>query len=432
MAVSKDMILPIMSSVARQKGIDILSTGDWTHPIWFRELRDNLVESHEGLFALKNNDTSLREQNFILSTEISCIFTQNGKTHRMHNLVISPSFEVCEKINKELKKRGCNLAADGRPIIGLTSKQLLELILEVDERCLLIPCHIWTPWFSLYGANSGFESFTQCFEELSDYVYGIETGLDSDPEMNWQIGDLKHKTLLSFSDAHSPSKMGREETVFRLQKPSFTNIAEAIMSQTLISKGKKPQNTVGYTIEFYSEEGKYYYNGHRKCGIYQTPAQTRESGTTCPVCKRKLTIGVRQRVDDLITNPSSGTTETREYDIKWILDPTAVRPPFMKLVPLNEIIAQSLAVGVGSKRVHQMLTLLHATLGSELDILLKTKNSKIAVIAGERIAQGIDYVRNGNIVIKPGYDGLYGKVSIFDSNSSNVPSKQDKQLGIDF
>lgn len=430
MAVSKDMTLPIMSSVARQKGIDILSTGDWTHPMWFAELKQQLVQSHEGLFMLKNSTKTPHTQHFILSTEISCIFTQNGKAHRMHNLVVSPSFETCEKVNQALAKRGCNVASDGRPIIGLSSKQLLQLVLEIDERCLLIPCHIWTPWFSLFGAHSGFESFTDCFEEMSAYVYGIETGLDSDPQMNWQVKDLENKTLLSFSDAHSPMKMGREATVFRLQSPSFTNIREAIMSQALRSHGKTPHNTVGFTIEFYPEEGKYHYTGHRKCGVYQTPEETRQQGTLCPVCKRKLTVGVLAQVEALSTQSVRGTIEEKDFGMQWISDPKKERPPFVKIVPLNEIIAESLGFGVGSKRVKSLYQSICLKLGSELDILLKTDIATIALFAGERIAEGIEKVRRGDLMIQPGFDNEYGKVRIWEK--SEEIERKKIQLGIDF
>ncbi len=463
MAVSKDMTLPIMAQYARKKGIEILSTGDWTHPLWFREIKAQLTETNGGLFQLKSEarisksetntqpkaDRPLAENfqkpiYFLLSVEISCIFTQKGKSHRMHNLVLSPSIATAEKISQALLKRGCNLSSDGRPIIGLTSKQLLQLVLETDERAMLIPCHIWTPWFSLYGANSGFDRFEDCFEDLSEYIYGIETGLSSDPEMNWQIKDLDTKSILSFSDAHSPAKMGREATVFRLEEASYENIRKAIMepSQRLASSNERPvQNKVLYTIEFYPEEGKYHYNGHRNCNVYQTPDETREKGVICPVCKRKITVGVMQRVEDLAGENVHGVVQKNQQGLKWIGDPKGKRPPFVKMVPLNEIIGESFALGVSTIKVKGMFDTLCNAFGSELAVLLKTPISEIKKIAGAKIAEGVAKVRAGDIHIKPGYDNEYGIVKIWSADSARgstakeEETKEDSsktQLGIDF
>ncbi|MBI2034249.1 MAG: hypothetical protein HYT11_00780, partial [Candidatus Levybacteria bacterium] len=224
------MTLPVMGQYAQQKGIDILSACDWTHPLWFKEMRQQLEEMGEGIYSLKSQVLSTKSQVdkekktlFILSTEISSIYSQGGKLRRIHNLVFAPNFETAEKISKELVRRGCNLHSDGRPIIGLSSKNLLELILSIDERCLLIPCHVWTPHFGIYGSASGFDSLDEAFGDLAKNIYGIETGLSSDPEMNWQIGELINRSILSFSDAHSPAKMGREATVF-VSKDGMSNV----------------------------------------------------------------------------------------------------------------------------------------------------------------------------------------------------------------
>ena len=292
-AVSPNMVLPQMALWAKKKGINILSTGDWTHPLWFREIKDQLVEGEQGLFKLKNSDDKSKDLQFLLSVEISSIYSQGGRGHRIHNLVFSPSFETAEKINKELVKRGGNLASDGRPIIGLSSIQLLELIRSIDENVLLIPCHAWTPWFSLYGSNSGFDSIEEAFGNYAKYIYGVETGLSSDPFMNWQISELKNRSILSFSDAHSLMKMGREATVFVPKddppvggsndngKITFNDIVSAI------KKEEAAKFKIGYTIEFYPEEGKYHYNGHRNCQVVQTPQETKEKGKICPVCHRR-------------------------------------------------------------------------------------------------------------------------------------------------
>ncbi|MDE2591069.1 MAG: hypothetical protein KGL95_15535, partial [Patescibacteria group bacterium] len=227
-AVSPQMMPPVMSAVGKQKGIDILATGDWTHPLWLREIKNYLTDAEEGLYKIKSPGPDQEKTRFLLSVEIANIYSQGGKGRRIHNLVFVPSFATAEKINRELMKRGFNLTSDGRPILGMSSKHLLEMVLSIDERSLLIPAHIWTPWFGMYGMQSGFTSLRESFENLADHVYGIETGLSSDPEMNWEIEELRTRSILSFSDAHSPAKMGREATVFELENLSYENIRQAI------------------------------------------------------------------------------------------------------------------------------------------------------------------------------------------------------------
>lgn len=455
-AVSQEMNLLTMSNYAKKKGLEILATGDWIHPMWFREIKSQLEEAKQGLFQIKDQKSHLKnadkksemekEVYFLLSVEISCIFSQGGKSHRMHNLVLSPSFATSEKITKELIRRGCNVSSDGRPIIGLTAKQLLQLMLEIDEEAMLIPCHIWTPWFSLYGANSGFDRLEDCFEDLSPYIYGIETGLSSDPEMNWSVKDMDNRSILSFSDAHSPAKMGREATVFRLEDMSFENIRKAIMepSQRLASSGERlVSNKVLYTVEFYPEEGKYHYNGHRNCKVYQTPEETRKLGEICPVCHRRITVGVMQRVQDLSSREVHGIVQENKVGLRWIKDPTGKHPPFVKLVPLNEIIAEALGFTVASGKVKTMFDELCDYFGSEMTVLLKTSVVDIEKKAGERIAEGVAKVREGNIVIHPGYDNVYGTVRIWNKDEGTDGAKEAKgsekvgedvkdQLGIDF
>src|SRR3989344_8811494 len=314
-AVSKDMILPNMALFGRKKGIDILTVADWTHPLWFREMSEQLEETNEGLYKLKSQSANLKTttQNsnlgndllFILSTEVSSIYSQGGKVRRIHNLLFAPNFETAEKINKELQRRGCNLMADGRPIIGISAKDLLELVLGIDRRVVIVPCHIWTPWFSLYGSNSGFDTIEECFGNYAKHIYGIETGLSSDPEMNWRIPELKTRTILSFSDSHSLAKMAREATILALVKPTYMNVMRALIHPSILKNTVKPgeeeklRNKIAYSIEFYPEEGKYHYNGHRNCNIVQSPQETKEKGNMCPVCKRSMTIGVMQRVEEL-------------------------------------------------------------------------------------------------------------------------------------
>ncbi len=430
-AVSQDMILPTMARFAKQKGLDILTASDFTHPLWFKELGMQLEEAEEGIYKLKSSsfakasEDKQKETYFILSTEIASIYKQGEKLRRIHNLVFSPNLETVAKINKELIKRGCNLSSDGRPIIGLSSKQLLELILEIDERCFLIPCHVWTPHFGVYGSASGFDSLEEAFEELANNIYGIETGLSSDPEMNWEIKELDNRSILSFSDAHSPAKMGREATVFDLEKPTFTNMKQAIMR-------KGGANRIVYTIEFYPEEGKYHFSGHRNCKVVYGPKEIKEKGNICPVCNRRLTEGVLFRLQQLANQEAQVIAKHNASGLKWYTDAKKKHPPFVKLVPLLEIIAEGMDSTVSSIKVKEMFRNLCDELDSEITILLKTKIEDIAKIAGPKIADGIERVRHGTIALDPGYDGEYGKVKIWEEEKKEEKEALDdsSQLAI--
>jgi len=501
-AVSQQMILPIMAEWGRKKGLDILATGDWTHPLWLREIRSQLQEDGEGLYKLKSEirnpkfETNSNAQNsppkadqplaenvqkdplFLLSTEIASIYKQGEKVRRIHNLVFAPNFETVEKINKELVRRGCNLMADGRPIVGLSSKDLLELVLSIDDRSMLIPCHVWTPHFGIYGSASGFDSLDEAFGEFSKYIYGIETGLSSDPEMNWQMKELKNRSILSFSDAHSPAKMAREATVFELEKPSYENIRKAIMRKTdnriqktdgrkteetdktenqssveSVQSAIRPQSSVVspsrilYTIEFYPEEGKYHFSGHRNCKVVRGPEETKKEGNICPVCKRTLTEGVLYRVSQLGDKSLAGNFDNKmnSNNIKWYTDKAKNHPPYVKLVPLLEIVAQGLSRGarsgfarestVASQKVRAMFDGLCEEFSSEIEVLLKTPIDLIENRVGKKIAEGIEKVRKGTIVIDPGYDGEYGKVKIWNHDGSRIENKQEDekmQMGLGF
>lgn len=446
-AVSPQMTPPVMASYAEQKGIELLATGDWTHPIWYREIRNYLTEAEEGLFKIKNPTPQNEKTRFLLSVEIANIYSQGGKGRRIHNLVWVPSFESAEKVSKELTKRGFNLTSDGRPIIGLSSKNLLQMILEIDKRAMLIPCHIWTPWFGIYGQMSGFNSLKEAFEDLAPYVYGIETGLSSDPEMNWQIEELNTRSILSFSDAHSPAKMGREATVFRLESLSYDNIRKAVMRPSEKNQEERVKqygdNRVLYTIEFYPEEGKYHYSGHRNCNVSQTPEEQRATNGICPVCHRKVTDGVMRRVQELAQEDPRGFVKQNSSKLTWITDPKNVHPPFVKIVPLNEIIAEALGAPVASPKVKAVFDHLTKQEASEFDILLKTsleriEKSALSVTSGEfakKIAEGVEKVREEKIVIKPGYDGVYGVVKIWneeEESSADAKETPKEQIGLEF
>lgn len=439
-AVSPNMTLPVMQQHAIEKGLDILSTTDWTHPLWFKEIQRIVEEKYEGMYALKSQIQSSKSQKevlFLLATEIASIYKQGDKLRRIHNLVFAPNLAVAEKISKELLKRGSNLSADGRPIIGLSSKQLLELILTIDETCLLIPCHVWTPHFGVYGSASGFDSLEECFGDLSKYVYGIETGLSSDPEMNWQIAELKNRSILSFSDAHSAPKMGREATVF-VDKNGISNDKYQISNDGItyndlrLAIMRKPGKLrIGYTIEFYPEEGKYHFSGHRNCGIVFGPEEIKEKGTICPVCKRNLTEGVVNRVSQLANTESIVEIKYNEQGLKWYTDKTKRHPPYVKLVPLLEIVAEATQSTVMSQKVKDTYGNLCHKFDSELTVILKTPIAQIASLFGESIAHAIEQVRRGGITIAPGYDGVYGKVTIATYQEAKKEVEEIPQLTLD-
>ena len=401
-AVSQQMVIPEIASWAAKKGIKLVGTGDWTHPLWLRELKENLEEAGEGVYTPKKG---VRDVFFLLSTEISSIYTQDGKPHRIHNLVLAPSFPVVEEINNRLRGRGVNLFSDGRPITGLSSIELCGIVFSVSKDCLVIPAHIWTPWYSLYGSNSGFDSLKECFGEFADQIYAIETGLSSDPAMNWRIEELDNRSIVSFSDAHSPQKLGREATVFEMEEKKtleYEDIRRAIKEQK-----------ISYTIEFYPEEGKYHYTGHRKCGVKQSPEETRRLGETCPVCGRHLTVGVMHRVEELASQPAGYRP--------------ASRPPYKMLVPLVEILSEALGGGISSQIVESEYNHLTENFGSEFAVLLKTPIEEIAKIAGEKVAEGIKKVRSREIVVDPGYDGVFGAVKIWSGEKPSSAKASERQ-----
>ncbi|GAB4218657.1 MAG: endonuclease Q family protein [Candidatus Microgenomates bacterium] len=425
-AVSQKMDLEGIAYWASLKDIDLVATGDWTHPLWFREIKQKLKEISSGIFQLENN----KKVNFILSTEISSIYSHKGKVRRIHNLVFSPSIETAEKINKKLNSFGCNLLSDGRPIIGLSSKQLLELILEIDENAFLIPCHIWTPWFSLFGSKSGYDSIEESFDELSKYIYGIETGLSSDPIMNWQIKELENRSILSFSDAHSGPKLGREATVFipnntyeTYETYSYFDIYSAIRQD------KNAKLKIGFTIEFFPEEGKYHWSGHRNCGIRYNPEEVLKNGEICPKCGKPLTVGVENRVLQL----SSKKLKTNDLifiknsaGLTFVYDKQKKFRPFVSIVPLMEVL---LEIYNSPKKAETEYLRLIKKLGSEFEILLKKSYDEIEKEAGEKFRQAIQIIRERKVYVSPGYDGVFGVVKIFkDKNVDKKPKETQASL----
>ncbi|MCX5749628.1 MAG: endonuclease Q family protein [Candidatus Saganbacteria bacterium] len=394
-ATSKDMDLDHISKWAKLKGIDLMGTGDFTHPLWLAELKKKLRPDDGGLFDF--NGTK-----FILTTEVCNIFHQNGKLRKVHTMIFAPSLKVVEKINLELG-RLANLMSDGRPIFTFPVKKLAEIALTASPDCLVIPCHAWTPWFSIFGSMSGFDSIEECFEEYSRNIFAIETGLSSDPAMNWRLSGLDRLNLISNSDAHSPSKIGREANIFDTEL-TYKGVYDAL-------KKKDPKKFL-MTVEFFPEEGKYHYDGHRTCQVRLSPKETKSNNKKCPKCGRVVTVGVMNRIDELADREEGFVLEN------------AI--PFRSLIPLQEIIAEILDKGVDTISVKNEYMKMINTFGSELGILLDTPLDSLARLMPERTVEGVKRVREGKINILPGYDGEYGKISIFNGEAV----KKKVQMGL--
>lgn len=443
-AVSPQMTIPNIGLWSARKGIGLVATGDWTHPLWIREIQANLEETGNGLLKLKDSSIllgyeKLVEPLFLLATEVSCIYSQSGKLRRVHVLIWVPTIASAEKIIEAMSRRGCKLGSDGRPIIGMTLIQISELVLSVEPKALLIPAHAWTPWFSVYGSLGGFDTIEEAFGPFAKNIYAVETGLSSNPSMNWRIKELDNRAILSFSDAHSGPKIGREATVFELKDISYDGIYQAI-SQTPNAKTNNQQlttnNHISYTLEFYPEEGKYHYTGHRACGIKYDPPETVQKGIVCPVCHRNLTQGVMQRVEELAGRAEAdlqvsgvrGQGSDLDSDLRMIGSKAfPSRPPFAMLVPLQEIIAEAIGSPVQSTKTQTLYLSLVEKLGGEFEVLLRVKTSEIAFIAGSKIAEGAMKVRSGDIVIDPGYDGVFGVVKIWKEEAKVSAAEAAKE-----
>ena len=397
MATSKEGTPENMDFWARKKGISLIGTGDFTHPVWREELKERLVSEGNGLYRLR--DEYVKEESrkfpgegtrFVVSGEISSIYKKNGKTRKVHNVILLPSLEAADAMAQRLEKIG-NIHSDGRPILGLDSHDLLEMMLDVCPEGILIPAHIWTPHFSVLGAKSGFDSVEECFEELAPYIHALETGLSSDPAMNWRISKLDRYQLVSNSDAHSPSKLGREANLLDIDC-SYEGLYRAIQT------GEGLEGTV----EFFPEEGKYHFDGHRKCGVSLSPVEAERLGGICPVCGKKLTMGVDHRVEQLADRAEGFVKKDgKKYE---------------SLVPLPEVISACMGYSTASKKVQGCFEQMIQTLGTEFDILRNVPSEDIKSCTGERIAEGIENVRTGNVKRIPGYDGEYGKIELFDEN----------------
>ena len=426
---------------ADKKGINVIGTGDFTHPKWLLELKENLEEEKPGLYRLKSplpnpphDGEGISKALFMCTAEVSSIYKQGDKVRRVHNMIFAPSFEAVDKIIKGLEKVGANLKADGRPIMGVHCDTLVKIVKEASPEAEVIPAHAWTPHFGVFGSLSGFNSIEEAFGEQSKYISCIETGLSSDPKMNWQISQLDKYSLTSNSDAHSLRKIGREANVFEIaeEKLSYAEIIGALYS-------KDPKRFL-YTIEFFPEEGKYHLDGHRDCKFSCLPNQTKKLGGICPVCGKKLLVGVLNRVDEL-ADRELGFTPPRAIGFKSV-------------IPLEEIIAETFGVGTQSKKVEAMYEQMvnsvisdpsrlghsdkRAEAGklqvtgrvNEFSVLLDLPQDSIAKISSPQIAEAVIRVRSGQVKLEGGYDGVFGKIHIFDSAEIDSFFKKSKQMGL--
>ncbi len=412
-ACSRDLTLPNLAWWARRKGITVLGTGDFTHPAWYDHLRENLNEAEPGLYRLSpdaERDVAKRlpplladatEARFMLSVEISTIYKRDDRTRKVHHLIYMPDLDAARRFNTALGRIG-NLTADGRPILGLDSRDLLEITLDASPDAYLVPAHIWTPWFSALGSKSGFDAIADCYADLADHIFAVETGLSSDPEMNWRVSSLDRYRLVSNSDAHSPQALAREATLFS-GRLGFDEVRNAL----------RTGDGLAGTIEFFPEEGKYHADGHRVCNVNWEPARTRAAGGRCPECGKPLTVGVLSRVEELADRPAgfvkSGQSVTH-------------------LIQLAELLGEINGVGPKSKTVEGQLNHLVATLGPELDILRHIPTADVARVGGELLGEAVDRLRHGRVRRIPGYDGEYGVITVFEpgelKNKGSAPQAE--------
>ena len=386
-ACSKALTLDNLATWARRKGIDLLATGDFTHPTWATELRANLVAGQDGLYQYGG-------VRFVPGTEISCVYRQGGRVRRIHMLTMMPTLDAAEDFTRQLSLYG-NLSTDGRPTVSLSARDLLALALDCHPEAIVMPAHAWTPWYGVYGSKGGFDSLEECFGDLSHLITAVETGLSSDPAMNRAVPELDNRSIVSFSDAHSLGRLGRELTAFSGEL-SWDGLAAGLRDAG-----------VAFTVEFYPEEGKYHYSGHRSCGVVYGPSEEAANGTDCPVCGRALTLGVLHRVSRLAERPLDDHVQP---DSNGLIDLGDGHPPFVRLIPMQEVIAAVRGVGVNTRRVAREYEALVDYAGSELAALLYASSQDILPVAGEALTEAIMRARTGEVTVEPGYDGIYGKV----------------------
>jgi uncharacterized protein (TIGR00375 family) len=383
------MSIPEIARYSKIKGLNMVGTGDFTHPQWLKEIKETLTtEQDTGLFKLTSNmDSSTR---FILTTEVCTIFNYKGESKKVHHVLLTPSMETAVQINESLKRYG-DLASDGRPILDMTAPQLVEQVMAVSSENMIFPAHAWTPWFSIFGAFSGFDTVEDCYQDMTKHIHALETGLSSDPAMNWRLSKLDRFALVSNSDCHSfwPWRIGREANVFELEKFTYQEVTGAI-------KSNDPAH-FKFTIETDPAYGKYHWTGHRNCKVSLSPSEAIKFNNVCPVCRRKLTKGVEQRVEELADRPMNFKREGA--------------PGFLCLLPLSEIIAAVLGTGSPSTQaVWKNYNLLVEKFGDEYTVLIDAPMEALATVVDAPIAEAIVKVRNGTVKVTPGYDGVYGQL----------------------
>lgn len=395
-ATSKDLDLENLTKFAKTKGISVLGTGDFSHPLWNAELKKKLKET--------NDIYEYNGINFILSNEISLVYTQGGKGRRIHHIILAPSLDIVDQINEFLKSKG-RVDYDGRPIFGFSSIELVENMISISKDIMIIPAHCMTPWFGIFGSMSGFDSLDECFQDKAKYVYAIETGLSADPRMLRRMSILDKISLLSFSDSHSayPWRLGRECCVFDCE-PTYKEITNAIK--------EKNNKKFLFTVEFFPEEGKYHFDGHRNCNFSCEPGQTKKLRGVCPRCSRDLTIGVLNRVEQL-ADREEGYTPSNAI-------------PFKSLVPLSELISAILNTTPYSKATWEVYSKLIDRFNNELNVLLNVPADELEQVVERRIAEFIIKNREGKIAIKPGYDGVYGKILLSEEKDEDIAITENK------
>jgi uncharacterized protein (TIGR00375 family) len=409
-ATSERMRVEEINRFAKIKGLGIVGTGDFTHPKWLKELGETLVpDPGTSLYKLASDGNSTVR--FMVTTEVSTVFAAKGEIKKVHHVILTPSLETAAQIDDRLSKYG-NLASDGRPTLDVNAAHLVEEVMEVSDRNMVFPAHAWTPWFSIFGAFSGFDSVEECYEDMTKHIYALETGLSSDPPMNWRLSRLDKFTLVSNSDSHSfwPWRVGREANVFELGKPDYDEVLDAIRS--------KDTRHFKFTIETDPAYGKYHWTGHRNCNVSLSPREATKLGNICPICRKKLTKGVEQRVEELADRPADFKPENTVG--------------FMHLLPLSEIIATVLGVDSPyAEKVWSIYNPLIKKLGDEYSVVIDRSKNELSSVAGEQVAEAIVRVREGKAKVVPGYDGVYGRLVIFDGRAQDkILPRRVQQLNL--
>ena len=405
-ATSPRMSIDEIARFAKIKGLNLVGTGDFTHPKWLKEIQETLVpEQGTGLYKVASNADS--PVHFMLTTEVCTIFNFENEVKKVHHVILTPSIETAVQINDTLKRYG-DLGADGRPMLNMTAPHLVEEVMTASSENMVFPAHAWTPWFSIFGAFSGFDSIEECYQDMTKHIHAIETGLSSDPPMNWRLSGLDRFALVSNSDCHSfwPWRIGREANVFELERMSYQEIVKAVLS--------KDPARFKFTIETNPAYGKYHWTGHRNCNVSLSPQEAQKFGNICPVCRRKLTKGVEQRVEELADRPANFRPNNA--------------PGFMRLLPLSEIIAAVLGVDSPSTQaVWKIYNLLVGKFGDEYTVLIDASKDALTEVVDAPIADAVLRVRTGSVRVVPGYDGVYGKLVLGVGGSEEKPRKERVQ-----